>query len=512
MHIQQFKKDLSSRDTVSNDLTQTQKDNHVTQPSKNKKHRALILSGGGALGAYQVGVLKKLSERLTQEDKEKAGDNRLLFDIVAGTSIGAMNGAVLVSKYLETKDWQTAINELERFWIDTNEGLASTVSEQDLEKIDGWRTWRQQSKKDSVSPELASEEAARRYYSVWHYIDKGAPKVHKLLDKRKDSRFFDPYNEWRPHSSELLSKTIQNFVKQPIATSHEKNEPRLIVFAVDAAESETVTFDSYAKADGSRKSEYGKYLNEKEGYENVIKYDDGVSIDHIMASGTLPEFYDYKVIDGHKFWDGGLLSNTPLRGVLQAHQEYLANVVVKTGEVNDIKIPELEVYIVNLHPSKQKQAQQPVPIQLEQPTRWDPLDDHDGVKERQNDIIFGDRSSHYDEKQAHLVGDLQDFVARLKSLSTDAISKLTEGQDKEGLNKELEEILSTPITMGRDSNSQQETYNDLPKRFFKLTKLVRIERTKDDDSIFGKTGDFTYETIKQLIKEGMNDATQVLHN
>ncbi len=64
---------------------------------------------------------------------EKREDNRLLFDIVAGTSIGATNGAVLVSKYLQTKDWQTAIDELQRFWTDKNEGLASTVSEQDLE-------------------------------------------------------------------------------------------------------------------------------------------------------------------------------------------------------------------------------------------------------------------------------------------------------------------------------------------------------------------------------------------
>ncbi len=116
-------------------MPSSQEDNNVTQPIKNKKHRALILSGGGALGAYQVGVLRKLAERLTQEDKEKPGGNRLLFDIVAGTSIGAMNGAVLVSKYLETKDWQTAIDEVGRFWTDKDEGLASTVSEQDLEKI-----------------------------------------------------------------------------------------------------------------------------------------------------------------------------------------------------------------------------------------------------------------------------------------------------------------------------------------------------------------------------------------
>jgi NTE family protein len=53
-------------------------------------------------------------KRLTQEDKEKGNNNRLLFDIVAGTSIGAMNGAVLVSQYLETRNWHDAIEQLQQ--------------------------------------------------------------------------------------------------------------------------------------------------------------------------------------------------------------------------------------------------------------------------------------------------------------------------------------------------------------------------------------------------------------
>ena len=61
-----------------------------------KVQRALVLQGGGALGAYEAGVLKTLYKKLTIEDEEndKKGGG-LLFDIVAGTSIGAMNGAVL---------------------------------------------------------------------------------------------------------------------------------------------------------------------------------------------------------------------------------------------------------------------------------------------------------------------------------------------------------------------------------------------------------------------------------
>ena len=46
-----------------------------------------------------------------EEDKEvskKNGENRLLFDIIAGTSIGAMNGAILVSQFLQTGNWEKA--------------------------------------------------------------------------------------------------------------------------------------------------------------------------------------------------------------------------------------------------------------------------------------------------------------------------------------------------------------------------------------------------------------------
>lgn len=61
------------------------------------KQRALIFQGGGALGAYEVGAFKALAEELPKLDKQKGEVNRPLFDIIAGTSIGAINAAILVS-------------------------------------------------------------------------------------------------------------------------------------------------------------------------------------------------------------------------------------------------------------------------------------------------------------------------------------------------------------------------------------------------------------------------------
>jgi Patatin-like phospholipase len=58
--------------------------------------RALIFQGGGALGAYEAGVFKALCDVLAEkDDKIKEKKNRPLFDIIAGSSIGAVNAAII---------------------------------------------------------------------------------------------------------------------------------------------------------------------------------------------------------------------------------------------------------------------------------------------------------------------------------------------------------------------------------------------------------------------------------
>ena len=54
---------------------------------KNNMQRALVLQGGGALGAYEAGVFEVLYYWI----KKNIDDNENVFDVVAGTSIGAIN-------------------------------------------------------------------------------------------------------------------------------------------------------------------------------------------------------------------------------------------------------------------------------------------------------------------------------------------------------------------------------------------------------------------------------------
>ncbi len=53
------------------------------------KERALVLQGGGSLGAYEAGAYKALYEWLSKKDKEEGKETSMTFDNIAGTSIGA---------------------------------------------------------------------------------------------------------------------------------------------------------------------------------------------------------------------------------------------------------------------------------------------------------------------------------------------------------------------------------------------------------------------------------------
>lgn len=104
--IEEMKISISSDDTVR------------IESKKVRPQRALILQGGGALGAYEAGVFRSLAEELTEEDEKNGEKDRPLFDIVAGSSIGAVNAALLVSYVVQNKSWIGADNMLYQFWDD----------------------------------------------------------------------------------------------------------------------------------------------------------------------------------------------------------------------------------------------------------------------------------------------------------------------------------------------------------------------------------------------------------
>src|SRR4030095_11129147 len=71
-----------------------------SRPTEN----VLVLQGGGSLGAFACGVIKALVKK------------KIRIDIAAGTSMGAINAAIIVGSKSDHPE-----RELEEFWIELAE-------------------------------------------------------------------------------------------------------------------------------------------------------------------------------------------------------------------------------------------------------------------------------------------------------------------------------------------------------------------------------------------------------
>ena len=278
-------------------------------------NRALIFQGGGSLGAYEAGAYKAIYEALSEASRSEGRGNEPLFHIVSGTSIGAINAALLVSYVKENKTWEGSGERLVDFW----EYLSTQSS---VERIPYfmhyWDSWRR------VDRRIASGESARRYFTTKEFIFKGVPNVFVPKTPLLDNRFFDPSNTWYIYDNKPLKESLEKFARFPISTSFEKGEPRLLLVAVDVQEATPVVFDSYEKEDGTRKSEYGRLGRiksdgstknpENEAFEHVIRYDDGIKSDFVLASCSVPVNYDYTRlnVENRTLAVGGQYDNTAM--------------------------------------------------------------------------------------------------------------------------------------------------------------------------------------------------------
>jgi len=465
-------------------------------------NRALIFQGGGSLGAYEAGAYKAINEDLSAYFKTVGRENEPVFHIISGTSIGAINAALLVSYVKENKTWEGSGERLIEFW----KYLSTHPYVENIPYFTSyWDSWRR------VDGRVASGESARRYFSTKEFILKGVPNVFVPKTPLLDNRFFDPANTWYVYDNSPLKQSLERFAKFPISTSFDNDEPRLLLVAVDVQELTPVVFDSYEKEDGTRKSEYGRYgrvkFGRSEEFEHVIRYNDGITADFVLASCSVPVNYDYTKLmvesramvgDGQdenadtgdnnrhsspncssslrSFWDGGLLANTPLRQTIIAHREYWYR-VRKFQE----GIPRLRYGIINLHPAKQDYLPS----------------DYDGVVDRKNDIIYHDRTE-FDENIAVL---MSDFIRLAKSLI-----KLAEenGVSKEALQKIVdEETKAIYLATGKHLR-----FEELLKANVDVDFVVRLERKNDSHTISNKTFDFSKVTVNQLIQDGYQETKE----
>jgi len=460
-----------------------------------EKERALVLQGGGSLGAYGAGAYSALYESLSKMDTEKG---KPIFDIIAGTSIGAINAAVLVSYVVENETYQGSAERLVDFW---NYLSKESIAETNPFFKPWWDYWH------TIDREVASGEAARRYYSAKEFAIFGVPSVFYPHGPTHDNKFFDLDNIWYRYSNEPLKRSLERFAKFPIATTKEGDQPRLLLVAVDVADGIPVTFDSYPKEDGTRKTEYGKFLRHKGkeiGFEHVVQYDKGITSDHVIASGSFPVNFDFAKIEvesygpvssdrsinlentaskndnSHNytkemryFWDGGLMSNTPLMQLVLLHRHYW-------WKVRGLKdtVPRLGICVINLHPKKQTEI----------PT------DRDGVINRNNDITFSDRA----EQEEALLLLASDYI--------DLVRALIKVAEEHGVKEDIIKILLNQKTRYHGKYIKPGRFLDIVEGRFQIDDIIQVNRKNDEQTISNKIFDFSVETIKLLFKLGYNDA------
>lgn len=404
-----------------------------------EKQRALVLQGAAGLGAYEAGVFKTLYDELNANPLDANNNN--VFDIIAGTSAGAINAAILVSCVRRNRNWDDTVKVLLEYW--NNQWAVQTPPYDSLGTP--WYFAYQEWHAASLArvPGAASQEAARRYFSTKYFFANGVDTVYGPPYLRLDNRFydnngFDPTNNlWYHYDNQPLADGLASddsqgnpFIKFPLSTDYNNGEPRLITVATDVQYGKGVVFDSYFN------DFTFNYTDPKTCKQQplTVKYPNGIELDHIMAGASLPLFYDYREVSGRKFWDGGVLSNTPLRELIQAHRRYW---LPKAGPGN---IPRLEVYIVDVWPAE-------VP---EVPT------DHDALKDRFDDILACDKTE-YDQRASFIVSDLIKLTKSLIPLAlandptavAGILGQLASIKGRDGIRRTLQDLVGGGVVIDK---------------------------------------------------------------
>jgi NTE family protein len=211
---------------------------------------ALLLQGGGALGAYQAGVYQALAESDLQPDW------------VAGISIGAINAALIAGNPPDKR-----VDKLRTFW--------ETVSQPPL-----------------GIPHIASLELGNdlqhQMINQWRALGAlmwGAPEFFK---PRVPPPIFTPSS--RPDALAFYDTSPLKGLLERLVDFDRINaqEVRFGVGATNIKTGNFIYFDNMTHKVGSA---------------------------HVMASGSLPPGFPATEIDGEFYWDGGIVSNTPLQWV-----------------------------------------------------------------------------------------------------------------------------------------------------------------------------------------------------
>ena len=213
---------------------------------------ALVLQGGGALGAYQAGVYEAL-------DEAGVAPNRY-----TGISIGAINLAIIAGNPRERR-----VERLRQFWEKICEPGPLAWAGQLWASVPGLRSW-----SSAVSASRSIVEGQPGFFRL-----RMPPPVPGVDTAPDQVSYYDTTE---------LARTLDGLVDWDRLNTSD------VSVAVGAVDVETGNFAYFDSAERR------------------------LDVRHIMASGALPPAFAPVEIDGHWYWDGGIVSNTPLEYLLDS--------------------------------------------------------------------------------------------------------------------------------------------------------------------------------------------------
>lgn len=246
---------------------------------------ALVLSGGGANGAYEIGVLRALASGLSSA----TGRQPLEPSAIAATSIGTFNAAVLLSNF--DGSWPRAIAALQHVWIDrigARSGLVRNgVLRYRLNPLD----WYDQLRIDPFGParEFAGDAAflARDWSTrMSGFFSSSGSLVGRFAELLDASTFLTP----EPSASLVRDVVAPSRIRQTA-----------VRLRVTATEWKCGTLRVFENAD--------------------FTDDAGAAI--VRASGAIPGIFPAVAIGSDVFVDGGVVLNTPLKPAIDAQCDEL---------------------------------------------------------------------------------------------------------------------------------------------------------------------------------------------
>jgi NTE family protein len=387
----------------------------------------LILQGGGSLGAFGCGVFKALA------------NSNIKIDIIAGTSIGGLNASIIAG----SKGEDHPEKALEQYWLELGEGSsANVVNSLFVEGLARNPTptptplpppTTTPTTDHSAMTHISQVKSVMSFYTSAIYGD------NKIFVPRwrpefvfTDPQYFTP-NKWTylyDHSP--LVKTAEKYIDYNKLQPNGKPNSRLIITAVNVMTAEPLIFDSTKQQITSK---------------------------HILAATGYPSYYFpwVEVEKGVYAWDGSLLSNTPLREVIDA------------SPVKDKRVFLVENY----------------------PKRCDTLPDNLlEVQHRARDIMFSDKTIHNVQMSKTIT-----YYLRL----IDDLYKMLEGQfssdKKEDIDK-FEKIRARYKKVSEQHGAE-------------IKRVHYITRSEPFPSLY-ENADFSVDTIKASIKDGELKTSQIL--